>query len=197
MSATRGIDAKTVHAWDGFVLFWVVLWIVLGAWTGVTLWQAAEAGDTISSSGQALVTAGGGLQSLSDIPVIGERPGQIGDEVVTTGGQITERGQLVKGQLHRLAVLLGIVVVFVPVMPVAGFYLPLRLRWRGQVRELASGLEKHGDEPAFDAYLADRARSHLPYPEVARLTSGTAEETDRRLADAELARVGLDRPAQG
>lgn len=192
-STVRGIDARAVHAWDGFVMFWVVLWIVLGALTGVTLWQAADTGDTISTSGQALQSAGAGLQGLADIPLIGERPGTIGDEVVATGKDVAERGQLMKGQLRRLAILLGIAVIFIPITPVAGFYLPVRRSWSRQRKDLARALAEHGDHPALDGYLAVRARVHLAYSDVARLVS--QGDGERNLADAELDRLGLTRPA--
>ena len=51
-------DERTVHILDRLVLFWVALWIVLGAATGITLWRAAELGDTVSSSGTTLTTVG-------------------------------------------------------------------------------------------------------------------------------------------
>ena len=110
------------------MLFWVVLWIAVGMWTGVTLWQAAETGDTISSSGHALDTAGKALRGLSDVPLVGDRPRELGDEVVATASEVTERGQLVKGQLRRLSILLGVSIVLIPITPVAGFYLPARSR---------------------------------------------------------------------
>lgn len=194
----RATDARTVHAWDGFILFWVVLWLVIGVWTGVTLWQASATGDTISTSGDALQTAGNGLQGLAELPIIGEGPGKVGTEVTETGEDIAERGQLIKGQLRRLAILLSLAVVAIPVMPVGGFYVPLRLSWRRRVRDLRTALAERGEDPGLDRYLAEQARATLSYAEVRALV-GDRDPTDevgvRRLADAELARLGIERPA--
>ncbi len=132
-------DHRTLRLLDAAVLFWVVLWVVIGAWTGVTLWRAADVGDTVASSGRSLVSVGEGLQSLSAVPLVGDRPAEIGTEVTETAGEISERGDEVKGQLRQLGVVLGIAVVGIPVTPVVGLYLPLRLR-RG--REVA-GIRRH------------------------------------------------------
>lgn len=187
-------DHRTVHLLDGVVVFWCVLWCVLGVWTGVTLWQAADVGDTVSASGETLATVGGGLESLSDLPVIGDRPGEIGAEVVRNAADIVARGAEVKGQLRLLGVFLGIALVGIPVAPVLGLYLPLRVRRAREVGSIRQQLRDHADDPGFDRYLADRARASLPYREVARLdpTPGS-RDGDRALADAELARLGIAR----
>ncbi|QZY29189.1 hypothetical protein [Nocardioides coralli] len=181
------MNQTTARTLDGAVLFWCVLWCVLGVWTGVTLWQAADVGETISSSGRSLTKVGEGLQGLSDIPVIGEGPGEVGAEVAGTGAEITDRGAEVQGQLRLLGIFIGVAVVGIPVTPVLGLYLPLRVRRAREVALVRRQLEEHGDDPGFDRHLADRARLVLTYDEVARLDS------DRALADAELARLGLAR----
>lgn len=189
-------DHRTVRLLDSVVVFWCVLWAVLGVWTGVTLWQAADVGDTISSSGESLASVGEGLEALSDLPVIGDRPGEVGSEVVASAADIVSRGAEVKGQLRLLGVFLGIAVVGIPVTPVLGLYLPLRVRRSREVASIRAQLREHADDPGFDRYLADRARASLPYREVARLDPHPEHrEGDRALADAELARLGLTRPA--
>ncbi len=188
-------DHRTVRLLDGVVVFWCVLWCVLGVWTGVTLWQAADVGDTISSSGSSLASVGQGLQSLSDIPVIGERPGEVGAEVTRSASDIVARGAEVKGQLRLLGVFLGIALVGIPVTPVLGVYLPMRVRRAHEVRSVRRQLREHHDSPAFDRYLADRARLALPFAEVSRLEPTPEQRPgDRALADAELARLGISRP---
>lgn len=195
----RAVDARAVHAWDGFVLFWMALWTALGLWTGVTLWQASATGDTISTSGDALSTVGAGLESLAEVPVIGDRPGEIGQEVSATAIDITERGQAIKGELRRLALLLGVATVAIPIMPVGGFYVPARLAWRRHVREVDEAIQANPDDRALDRYLAGRARAGLSWPDLRDLTGheGNDALADRDLADAYLARIGLTRPALG
>lgn len=202
MSSTIRVaaDHRTLRLLDAAVVAWAVLWCALGVWTGVTLWQAADVGDTVATSGQSLVSVGEGLQSFSEVPLVGERPAEIAGEVISTGGQISERGAEVKGQLRQLGVVLGISVVGIPVTPVLGLYLPLRLRRGREVARIRTHLADHADDPRFDRYLADRARAALPYDTVATLDpspDGRSEQsraTNRALADAELARLGVRRP---
>lgn len=199
-------DHRTLRLMDAAVLSWVVLWIAIGAWTGVTLWRAADVGDTVASSGRSLVSVGEGLQSLSAVPLVGERPAEIGADVTETADEISARGGEVKGQLRQLGVVLGIAVVGIPVTPIAGLYVPLRLRRGREVAQIRRHLAEHDDDPRYDRYLADRARASLPYDTVATLdpspddassgrTPEQARATHRVLADAELARLGIRRPS--
>ena len=186
--------------WDGLILFWVVLWVVLAGWTGLTLWQAADTGDTISSSGDALHSVGQSLRDLSELPLVPDRPGQIGEQVVTTADQITTRGQEIKGQLHQLAILLGLAILGTAIAPVLGFYLPLRVRRHREVVRVRTEIGRLPDDEGLDRYLAEHARQSLSYAEVARLVADPADPnlaaTDaRRLADAELARLSVRRPS--
>ena len=191
-------DARTVRTLDRLVLFWVALWIVLGAATGITLWRASELGDTVSSSGTTLTTVGTTLRDLSELPLIPDRPGEIGTEVQESAAEITVRGQEVKRQLRLLGVLLGIAVVGIPVTPIVGLYLPLRVRRQREITRLRESLRARPDDEALDAWLEGRARSTLAYEEVERVTrenDGDRVSVSRALADAELRRLGLRRPA--
>ena len=195
----RGLDGRTLQMWDGLVLFWVVLWSVLGVMTGVTLWHAADAGDSISSSGRALESVGRSLQDLASLPLVPDRPGKLGTEIVGTAADISQRGQEVKGQLHELGLLLGVAVVGIPVMPVLGFYLPLRVLRHREVESVRVAIRR-GPDDVLDRLLAERARASLPYDVVVKLLTGSSQDsTDRdstrRLAEAELSRLGLARPS--
>lgn len=201
MSATfRDVDSRTVRTWDGLVLFWVVLWLVLATWTGLTLWRTADTGDTISASGEALHSVGQTLRDISELPLIPDRPGEIGGEVVTTADQITVRGHEIKSQLHQLALLLGIAIAGISIAPVLGFYLPLRVRRHREVARLRAAIGRWPDDEGLDRYLAEQARRSLAYDEVVRLVTdpsgGHLEGGDvRRLADAELERLAVRRPS--
>ncbi len=190
-------DQRALRNLDRLVVFWVVLWVVLGVATGVTLWRASDLGDTVSSSGRTLGTVGSSLSDLSDIPLVPERPGEIGKEVQASAADITTRGEEVKRELRLLGVLLGISIVGIPVTPVVGLYLPLRLRRAREVKRLRRTLRDHDDDRGLDRWLAHRARAALYYDEVAQIAAaadGDPRREDRALADAELKRLGLRRP---
>ncbi len=191
----RTADESTIRLLDGMLIAWLVLWLAVGIWSGYTIWQLSELGDTVSTSGRAIGSAGEALQSLESIPVVGERPGELGREAVTAGAGIDARGQEVESQLRQLSVLLGLAICLIPTTPVAGLYLPLRLGRRREVRSLRASLLQHEGDAGFDRYLAERALRTLPYADVQALVGDPWLAIDqgrsRVLADAELSRLGL------
>ncbi|MDQ3094913.1 MAG: hypothetical protein M3Q82_02985 [Actinomycetota bacterium] len=192
------VDEPTLRLLDGLVLFWLVLWLFIGAWSAMTIWQVADLGDTITKSGRALETAGTALTKVSSVPVIGAEAGQLGDEVVTTAADVASRGQEIKGQLRQLAFMLGLSIMVMPTTPVVGMYLPLRLARRREKAGIRQALAQHGDDSQLDRHLAERALNHLPFTTVRSLSSDPLHDIAagraRRLADAELERLGLQRP---
>ncbi len=191
-------DEWSVRTLDRFVVFWVILWIVLGAATGITLWRAAELGDTLTSSGNTLSAVGLSLQDLSELPLIPDRPGEVGANVQESAAQITLRGHEVKSQMRLLGVLIGIALVGIPVTPIVGLYLPLRLRHSREISRLKRALRDGPGEDELNNWLAARARASLPFEEVTRIArerGGDQSAIQRGLADAELRRLGLRRPA--
>lgn len=193
----RAADSATIRLFDAVLLAWLVLWLVVGGWTAWSIWDLAELGDTVTASGEAIGSAGEALQAIGEVPVVGERPGELGQETVATAEDIRARGQEVKGQLRQLAVLLGLAVSLIPTTPVLGLYVPLRLSRRREVQAVETSLRAHGDDASFDRFLAERALQSLPYDAVHRLVGDPVGALEgpgaRRLADAELDRLGLSR----
>lgn len=200
-AALRTIDEATVRLIDGLVGFWLVLWLVLGAWSGYTLWQLSDLGDTVTRSGQALDSAGQALETVGELPVVGDGPAELGREVVGAAEDITVRGQELRSQLRRLSLLLGLSITLIPITPVLGLYLPMRLARRREVRALAQAIRRHPHEPGLDRYLAERALGTLPYATVLAISADPWQDIETgqtgALADAELARLGLRYPSRG
>ncbi len=194
----RTADVATIRLLDGLIGFWFVLWIVVGAWSGYTMWQLSELGDTVTSSGESIHVAGQALESLGGVPVVGERTLELGEEASTTGLDIADRGQQVTTQMRQLSLLLGLAIAFMPTTPVLGLYLPLRLSRRRDLRALEEGLRASDQDEVMDRYLAERAIRSMTYAQVHALVGdpwqALQEGRGRPLADAELARVGLRRP---
>lgn len=195
----RSSDASTLRLLDGLVALWFVLWLVIGGWAGYTMWSLSELGDTVSSSGEATQSAGDALQVVGGVPVIGERPLELGKEISATGEEITQRGQQVKGQVRQLSLLLGVAIALMPTVPVLGFYLPQRLSRRRSVKQLRRSLQDPATSKSLDRYLAERAIRTLPYDTLDALVGDPWQAIEgghtRPLADAYLARFGLQRPS--
>ncbi|MDF2966958.1 MAG: hypothetical protein K0Q93_736 [Nocardioidaceae bacterium] len=192
-------DEPTVRLLDGVVGFWLVLWLAVGVASGYTFWDASSLGDTVTRSGEALGSAGSALETLGEVPVVGEGPAELGSEVSSTAADIVASGGEIKTDLRRLALLLGLSIALMPTTPVLGLYLPLRLTRRRDSRDLQRAIGQHGRDPALDRYLAERATHMLPYSVVRSLSDDPfkdiAQGRTRHLADAELRRLGLRSPA--
>lgn len=199
-ASIRTADEATVRLLDGLVIFWLVLWLVVGGWSGILIWQLSDLGNTVTNSGQALTSTGEALQALGELPIVGERPGELGDEVVSTAYDIAVRGQEVRTQLRQLAVALGFSIVLMPTTPVLGLYLPQRLARRRELLDVRRALTSDGLDPRLERYLAERAVDHLPYATVRRLSEDPwqdiAHGRSSALARAEIVRMGL-RPPPG
>jgi hypothetical protein len=103
--------------WSGAVAAWCALWLVVGVWTGVELWQLGELGGAVAEAGRALGSSGDALQGLSDVPLVGERTGELGAEVQRSSADVVTQAEGARGSLRQLAVLLGLTVSLVPSVP--------------------------------------------------------------------------------
>jgi hypothetical protein len=201
-SAARGLLPRhsTVRVIDGLVVFWVLLWVVVGGWAGATFWQLAGLGDTISNSGQALGTAGEALANVAEVPVVGDSVADLAAEVTATSAEVIASGQSFKSDLRLLSLLLGFAIAVMPTTPVLGFYLPLRWERHRDRASLRRALAEDVEPLGLDRFLAERAVSHLHYGESSAVSRDPYQDAlsgSRALADLELARLGLRRPRGG
>ncbi len=200
MTTVRTADESTVRLLDSLVVFWLLLWLVLGAWTGYTMWQLSGLGDTLASSGEALDSAGTALEALRDVPVVGDRTGELGAQVVKTADDVTGSGGDFKSRFRVLSLLLGVSIVAMPITPVLGLYLPLRWARRRELGDLRRALAKGGDSPRLQRHLAVRALTVLPYGTLSQISADpwhdVATGNTQALADTELKRLGLTPPAR-
>ncbi len=191
----RTTDAWALAVLDGFVVFWIALWIVLGLLTGSQVWRLSSVSDSAQASAVAADTAGEALQSLSGLPLVGDRSGRLGDEVRAAADQVRVSAAQTDVTLRRLGFLLGASIILIPLTPVFGMYLPNRLTRSREVRALRRRLRRGAMDPPLQAYLARRAVDVLPYQQLCLVTDDpTGDLQDGRhdaLARAELARLGL------
>lgn len=189
-------DAGTVRTWDGVVVFWVVFWLAVGAWTGYQLWQLTGLAASTIDSGRSLGSAADALQRLSSIPIIGDRTGALGEQIATTSEQIVSSGQQADRSIRGLSVLLGVAVAVAPTGAVLMFYLPARVARRREARRLRESLRREESAAPLLALLAHRAVGSLSPTELFAITpdpyGDLAAGRHEALADAELARLGID-----
>ena len=114
------------RAIDTAMALWVALWLFLGAWTAVEVWRLADLTNTVADSGVALDEAGKALESLSSVPLVGDRSAELGTQVRENADDIVADSARARGSFRRLSVLLGVAVALVPTVPVIAMQRVLR-----------------------------------------------------------------------
>jgi hypothetical protein len=177
------------------VLLWVVLWLVVGAVTGYQVRQLTQVSDSLVESADALDVAGIALQDIGRLPVVGERPEALGNQVRATAGDIDRAGAASRETVRTVSVLLGLALVLIPVVPVVAVYLPLRRAGSRERKTVKRALADGGQDPGLEEFLAHRAVQNLPYDTLREVSADPWGDlrrgSFRRLANAELTRLGL------
>jgi hypothetical protein len=184
---------------DLVVLLWVAAWIVVGLWVTREVKGLTDLSRTVIAAGLALEEAGGALQVLDDVPFVGEDVGDVGERTERAGASARLSGRSSRESIESLSVLLGVSIAAAPTLPLLALYLPMRLAWRRQVGAVRRALERAPDDAAVDEFLAWRAVLNLPYDQLRQASADPWRDLEagryRKLGDAELRRLGLDRPA--
>jgi len=190
-------SARTVRLLDGLLVAYIVVWVVLGVLIAVDIRAQAELSDQVTRVGGALTDIGESLDMVSAVPLVGGGVGELADRVLDAGESVQQSGRDSRAALERMGVVVGLAFIAVPLMLVLPVYLPLRLAWRREVRAVAGALAGAG--PDLDMILARRGLATMPYERLLALGGDPWERLDadvvRALADAELTRLGLRRPA--
>ncbi len=177
------------------VALWVVLWLVVGAVTGFQVRQLTEVSDSLVESADALDVAGIALQDIGRLPLVGDRPEALGNQVRETAREIDRAGAASRETVRTVSVLLGLALVLIPVVPVVAIYLPLRRAGTRERKVVKRVLADGGQDPSLEEFLAHRAVQNLPYDRLQEVSADPWGDlrrgSFRRLANAELTRLGL------
>ena len=194
----RQVDARTLRLLDGALAFWVVFWLVVGAWAGYLIWQLTALSASTVDSGRSLGVAAQALRNLGSLPVVGEASQNFADRIGANATQVIEAGHQADRSIRGLAVLIGLSVALGPSAPVLLFYVPARLRRRNERREVRTALRRPEGLAGLQGVLAGRAVDSLPLKRLLTYSGDPqrdlTEGRHRGLAEAELERLGLRAP---
>ncbi|MGY1634137.1 hypothetical protein ACI784_20730 [Geodermatophilus sp. SYSU D01186] len=200
-SVLSAVDRRGLRLLDGLAFSWVVLWVVVGAWTGHEVGQLTSVSDSAEASALAADRAGEALQSLRGLPFVGADAGELGDGVRAAAQEVSANAAASRITVMRLGVLLGVAIALLPLSPVLWSYLPARLAHRADVGALRRRLAAGPPDEGLTAYLAHRAVDRLPYRHLRGLTDDPVGDLRAGrhdvLARAELTRLGLALSARG
>jgi hypothetical protein len=188
---------------DVALVAWAIAWVVLGSAIGWQLWRLGDVGAALVESGEALDEAGAALEAIGSVPIVGDRPGELGTEVRDAAAEVRDSGSTARSSLRWLAPLVGAAVALAPTAPVLVVHVPRRRRLAQEAQAVRRAMPGGVPAPGLEDALARRALVNVPLDDLlgigagplADATSGDLEARRRRvLANAELTRLGLAKP---
>ena len=182
------------------VLF--VCWLLVWVWIGTIVYDGtmalAEPGLRAESSATSLSESMSDAGNfLEDVPLIGDGAATPFERASDASRSLADAGRATADAVERLAFWLGTAIAVIPILVVALFHLPRRVRF---VREASAG-QRFLDGPADLELFALRAMNNRPLHVLARVTDdpvGALRRGDAAviaaLADVELRASGLQPP---
>jgi hypothetical protein len=184
---------------DLTTLAWVILWGGLAWKLFEFLAGFAEAGRTIRSGGEGMVTSGRDLgESLAGIPLIGTQLRDVARDAFGAAGRpLSDFGSQLEQFITVVAVVIALLLALVTLVPWLSRYVPWRWerlhRTRSAHRAIRTAPTVTGEQ--VQEALAMRAVSRLDYATLLEYSPDPlgdwASGRHDRLARAELASVGL------
>ena len=192
-------SARAVRRLDIVIAVWIAVWVVLGVLVWHDIGAQAQLATDVIKVGTAVEDTGRALGVVGGLPLVGGQIGDFAARIERMGAEVEGSGRSSRDAVRRTAVAAGLGIGLLPAALVLTLYLPARLRWRRDVRAVADALRGSSGDPALEQYLARRAVAALTWDEARAVVAdpwGALERGDvRALADAELSRLGLTRPA--
>jgi hypothetical protein len=177
---------RATRCLDVLVVALVAVFVALGVLAGVELTRLARFSTSLLDAARALDQIGRSLAVLAQLPLVGRRIGPVAASVQQTTA--STRGN---------AVVIGVAIAAVPLSPLLGGYLPLRLARFREMRSLRRLLAMRPVDPQFVAHLAHGA-SYARLRQTTRDPWGDlAAGRHQELAAAELRRLGIAGPRTG
>jgi hypothetical protein len=186
---------RAMRVIDVFFVIWTIGWLAGGIYVGRQVYELRQLGDTVDSSAQALQETGDAMDSLSGVPFVGDRIGNVADRINATARQASESADRSRQTAERLGWVLGSMIAAIAVLPMVVIYVVVRRRWTRNRRALR---EAQGD-PTVDSeelrdFLVLRALATMSLTDLEKLHGGpwrNGIKVERELAAAELRRYGL------
>lgn len=191
-------DRRAVRRLDVVAAVWTVVFLGLGAVTGVELWRLSRLQDTLHQVNTAVTAAGNAVGLFASLPLVGSAAGRLAGTITNAAAAVNTGADQVGSSARVLAVVIGLALILMGIAPLTLIYLPLRMARRRELAVLTALLREDSD-PLLVAHLAHAAVTRLPYTQLRRLTptpwQDLAQHRYHRLAGAELARLGVQVPA--
>jgi hypothetical protein len=125
---------------DVVLVAWAAIWAGLAVGVFFEVRGLRDVSDTLVRTGHAIDRTGAALETLADVPILGERVRGYAAEVRRAGRSAQKSGRTSRGHVETLAVLLALAVGLIPTAPLIALYVPLRrVLQRGVLRGEVGG----------------------------------------------------------
>ncbi|HET6694488.1 MAG TPA: hypothetical protein VFG97_09290, partial [Pedococcus sp.] len=152
---------------DTAVLAWVALWAWVGREVHDTTMRLAEPGRTLQGAGSGFrEQMGQAGQSVSDVPLVGDRLSEPFERAGSAGTSIEEAGTTLVDAVTDLALILGWVTALVPILLVVLVWVLLR----GRFARRATAAQRFIDSAADLDLFALRAMATQPMHRIAGIS---------------------------
>jgi hypothetical protein len=122
------LDARDRRLLDVILATWAVLWIAVG----VLVWHEVRGlrplADTVGIAGRSLDDTAAAVRGFSSIPLVGGSLGRVARDASRTAASARVSAREGRRSVDRLAVLLGVAVPAVAILPIGLAYSLLRVR---------------------------------------------------------------------
>lgn len=197
LSHPRSPSARLIRGLDVALVVWAGSWVVIAVMLGVRVRGLAELSDTVTDAGRSVLAGGSELTALKEVPFIGTELAEVGARLERAGTEAVERGHRARRSIESLSWLLTFAVGIAPTVPILAIYLPFRWARVREVRTIRRAVERSGDDPLLEEFLARRAAENLPYHVLRRVSDNPWRDMEHGrfgpLAQAELDRLGIRR----
>jgi hypothetical protein len=189
-------SGRTLRRWISTAAGYVVASLAVGAAGEWQIWSLAELHRSLLEAADALTLTARAVGLVGEVPVVGAD--QLASGITDTAEEVRRNAVTVRGQVHVLAVVVGVAVVLLLTVPLVAVYLPLRVARAREVAGLKRKLAGWTD-PMLVEHVADAALSRVPFAELRHVSGQPWQDVEqgrhRPVAVAELTRLGLRPPA--
>ena len=190
-------SGRTLRRWDLAAVSSTLAFLALGAVAGWRIAALAELHRGLLDAADALDLTARSVALVGEVPVIGDGADQLAGSITDTAAQVRADAVAARGDVRALAVVGGVTIALLPIVPLVTFYLPLRI---ARAREMAGRRRKLAGraDPMLVEHLARAALRRVPYSRLRRVSVRPWQDVEqgrhRHLAAAELRRLGLRAP---
>ncbi|GAB3622279.1 hypothetical protein GCM10027418_03610 [Mariniluteicoccus endophyticus] len=184
---------------DLFMVVWTVLWwqisrVVAGAISAI----AAPARETAQAAGKLRADFVDAGAKAGNVPLAGDELRKPFESAAGSMGDVVAAAESQVHLIEQVSSIVGILVVAIPVALLFALWFPRRLRFRAE----SMAARRFIDSPADLDLFALRAMANQPMHLIAKISDDPVsawrdgdQDVIDRLADLELRRSGLPRPA--